>query len=346
MVTAAVVLAVVGVCLSQSIDIRDEAKTLRDISRVVYDLPAVLQDRGPFPAAFMVFATPSDVRSPVESLDRYRILREKGVPLNGFFLETEHTALNTDSSRHFVALAEAYGFRVLIRVPSLSVDSVKSWNSLGHSGLIVPLVDSFSTIDAAFKANFYSQGRPIGFEVDTRFLTAGSKQDLALVDSRRILAVMIESFTAAENIHALVDYAAARALKASIDPKRIAFWLGPYDMTNDVRLSNPSWSDEQINKYVSDKTTEITQAVVAAGLTMGGHVPSSESAMDRIQQGWKIFTFDGMFSENLFSDQTVLQRFGPKSPIASLRRRRSYLPKEKERLSKLAQELTDMLQEQ
>ena len=112
----------------------DNAASLTSsLLRLTFHLPSMFEGRGHHKAAFLVFATPVDVRSPSESIERSKILRQTGVTIDGFYLEAEHTGLNPETSRGFVTLAEQNGFRVLVRPPSLSTDSVKSWNSLGHS---------------------------------------------------------------------------------------------------------------------------------------------------------------------------------------------------------------------
>ena len=292
----------------------DNAASLTSsLLRLTFHLPSMFEGRGHHKAAFLVFATPADVRSPSESIERYKILRQTGVTIDGFYLEAEHTGLNPETSRGFVTLAEQNGFRVLVRPPSLSTDSVKSWNSLGHSGLVIPLADNEDTIDAGFAANYYKAGRPIGYEADTRLLTSGAPADLAAIDSQRTLAFMFESYKAAKNIEALVARAVNRAEKFKINPKHIAFWLGPYDMAASVRLEKPEWEPERVTEFVDKKRDQMAEAATKAGLTMAGHVRDGEAALKRIKQGWTALTIDGMASENLFDGRSVRERFGPEA---------------------------------
>ncbi len=322
-----------------------EASLMASLLRVTFHLPSMFEGRGHHKAAFLVFATPTDVRSPAESIEKYKILRDLGVTIDGFYLEAEHTGLNPETSHLFVTLAEQNGFRVMVRPPSLSPDSVKAWNSLGHSGLVVPLTNSKETIDSGFAANYYIAGRPIGYEADTRMLTAGSSEDLAAVDGRRTLAFMIEDYSAAESIGELLTHAANRAKYFNINPKHVAFWFGPYDMAASLRLALPSWSNRAVDQYMASKRASIASAVVGRGFTMGGHVPDGDAALARITEGWSAFTIDGMYSENLFSAKSVRERFGAEAVgfLEAVRQPRVYTAQEQTVVLRLLSSIANTL---
>ncbi len=304
--------AVTGLILLISVGVASGEPTLQELAsrlRTVQPLTSFFEGRGNAKAAHTVFVGNSEIGAPLHTIDSWDYLNSKGAIIQGAWLETEHTALSPGDVRDFVALSEARGYPVIIRIRENSRSRLKEWLGVGPTGVLVPLVSYPDDVNTAFDYSFYAARRDIGFEPHTGYLTRALPRDLLAQDQKTILGFMIETEDAVNNIESLVTVAGTRADQLGIPRSHIVFWWGPYDKTWDatrqmarpLQIQGPLTLGRWEHLYeTADSQKETDFAKVARTVhdfrfTMGGHVNNLRLAQSRIEDHHcRVFTIPGI----------------------------------------------------
>lgn len=264
--------------------------------QLISPMAMLLEGRGPTRAAFTIFATGMEVRSPAETINGLTILRDKhGFPIHGLWIETQHIRFSPMEIMPLVTMANAAGFHTMVRVPVGDRRDIQGYLDTGAGGLIVPVTETAAQIDEAFKHTFYGAMREAGYGPDLQLLQDVSTPHLNRVDETKVLAFMIESVKGVENIEELVQTAGNLCDHYHIRRRHIVFWMGPFDLKlNRMRLLGTEGGEQVIKAYADKAVADVSQVVRQNGFTMGGHMPNLEVGKHLLEHHeFSIFTIAG-----------------------------------------------------
>ncbi len=145
------------------------------------------------------------------------------------FLDTEHSGFGMDSLKATLRYMEAAALPTLVRVPSGESHHVNRALDAGAEGIMVPKAESLADVEALVRVSRYppagQRGVALGIQHD-RFTAGAADRKFAAANARTVLAVLVETRGAADEIEAIAAL-----------PEVDMLWIGHWDLS--VSLGTP-----------------------------------------------------------------------------------------------------------
>ena len=213
--------------------------------------------RNPLRRKFAAKETAYGLWVTLESATVSEIAAEIG--LDWICIDMEHGSLDYRDVLHHARAVRGSNTAVLVRVPTLGVDTIKRALDLGVDGIILPLIRSAEELRTAFSyARYPSTGvRAIGGERAVRW---GLKQDeyLATANQETLVIPNIETADASACIS---DILAVPGLEA--------IFFGPYDLSASLGHFN-MWEGPGVAEDILRMRKLAAESGIASGLVATG----------------------------------------------------------------------------
>jgi 2-keto-3-deoxy-L-rhamnonate aldolase RhmA len=202
-------------------------------------------------------------------------ITEMGVALglDWIVVDAEHGHLDWHDVLEHVRAAVRSDTVVLVRIAELNGGVIKRVLDIGADGVVVPWVESAEQLEAAVAySNYPLKGkRGIGAERATGWGRAISEH-VAEANEHVLVVPIIESVTAAQNIHELVAV-----------PGVELFFFGPSDFS-----STAGYAGQWEGPGVAEQILAAKDVIRAAGKNCGLLATSNANLLERQQQGFRM----------------------------------------------------------
>ena len=162
------------------------------------------------------------------------------------FLDTEHSGFGMDALKAALRYMEAAGLPTMVRVPSGEGHHVNRALDAGAEGVMVPKAESLADVQALIQVSKYppegERGVALGIQHD-RFAEGPVADKFSAANARTVLAVLVETKGAAEDIDAIAAL-----------PEIDLLWIGHFDLS--VSLGIPGEFDHPAFKDAVARTEE------------------------------------------------------------------------------------------
>lgn len=196
------------------------------------------------------------------------------------FLDMEHSGFSTETVKAGLRFLEAGGIPTLVRIPSRDAHDIARIADVGAEGVMLPLVGSIETAQAAVAALKYPPlgRRGVALRIaHDNYRTAPPAEALATANDRTVLILMIETAEGVENAEAI-------AALPGVD----ALWLGHFDLS--ASLGIPGQFDHPIFR---EATRRICVAAKLHGKGLGRLVTGEAEARQALADGFRLIAWGG-----------------------------------------------------
>lgn len=185
-------------------------------------------------------------------------------------IDTQHSMIDPAAAAELIYARPADGPPLLVRVPGNDAPAIGKLLDNGADGIIVPMVNSAAEAEAAVASCFYAPRGHRSFGP----VKPSIGRDVAALQERIAVFVMIETAQAVENIDAIVR-----------TPGLTGIYLGPADLAVSMGLPPvPATTPPAISAAVQ----RVAAACDEAGIIAGGHGLSANHARELIGAGFRL----------------------------------------------------------
>ncbi len=196
------------------------------------------------------------------------------------FLDTEHSGFGMDSLKSALRYMEAAGLPTLVRVPSGEPHHVNRALDAGAEGIMVPKADSLADVKTLVGVSKYppagDRGVALGIQHD-RFTQGAVDEKFAEANARTVLAVLVETRGAADDIEAIAAL-----------PEVDLLWIGHFDLS--VSLGVPGNFDHPVFR---DAVARTERAARQHNKSLGRLIMTPEAALPLFRSGTDFLCYSG-----------------------------------------------------
>jgi 4-hydroxy-2-oxoheptanedioate aldolase len=191
------------------------------------------------------------------------------------FIDAEHGPIGLKEAQEMVRAADAVGIPTLTRVPQNDPATILGYLETGTEGILVPHVNDAAAAQAAVGAAKYPpvgiRGAHSGTRAANYGMTQTSAEYFARADQETLVSVMIEEYTAIENLDEILQ----------VEGQDL-FMLGPGDLSMSMGFPGQPFHPE-----VQENVKLALKKILAAGKSAGTVAGNGEQARQLIEKGFQ-----------------------------------------------------------